>query len=180
MHQDPLEKLKALLSRTLEAGCTGAEAAAAMEAAQRIAARHNIDLASVRVDDGAAIVLETDRATLQAAACGTRRPYHEAIARVIIVCFGVRLVVWQFFDRCHRWREDGRRHRPVLLGLARRRAATPVFTIPYVLAGWRTARCNARPIVLLWVARWHHRHQPQGARGCFGPRRQSLRFGFGR
>ena len=91
MNKELIEKLKALLSKTQENGCTQAETEAAMAAAQRIAARNNIELASVRLDTGKPADIEITRTDLKSE-CMTRRPYHEAVAHVLVQCFDVKLL----------------------------------------------------------------------------------------
>lgn len=96
MSVDPkiLERIQALLNKTTENGCTEAEAQAAMEAAMRIANKHNLDLASVAPtgDEAKSTRLETDRANLTDERCKKRRPHHDPIASILIECFDVSFI----------------------------------------------------------------------------------------
>ena len=91
MNKELIGKLKALLAKTQENGCTQAETEAAMAAAQRIAARNNIELASVRLDTGKPADIDITKTDLTSK-CTTRRPYHEAVAHVLVQCFDVKLL----------------------------------------------------------------------------------------
>jgi hypothetical protein len=89
-----VERLQALLNKTTENGCTEAEAQTAMEAAQRIAIKHNLDLAQVLSSskDDKSGGLETDRVDLQDAKCSKRRPHHDPIASVLMAVFDVQFI----------------------------------------------------------------------------------------
>lgn len=92
--QKIVERIQALLNKTTDRGCTEAEAQAAMEAAMRIANKHNLDLASVVAtgDEAKGSKLETDRANLTDERCKKRRPHHDPIANVLQSCFDVTFI----------------------------------------------------------------------------------------
>lgn len=100
---DLLEKLSALLRKTTENGCTPQEAEAAMAAAQRIAAKNNVDLANLQdsadaVGQGGAIKVE--KSGLDSERCKTRRPHHRPIAFILMECFDVKFVWHGNGPRC--------------------------------------------------------------------------------
>lgn len=87
-----IETLKKILAKADPTrGATEAEANAAMAAAQRLAIKHNIDLASVSVDEPGPIKIETDRVDLGADGA-TRRPHYKPIARCLQNCFDIRVI----------------------------------------------------------------------------------------
>lgn len=87
-----IETLKKILAKADPTrGATEAEASAAMAAAQRLAIKHNIDLASVSVDEPGAIKIETDRVDLGGDG-STRRPHYKPIARCLQNCFDIRVI----------------------------------------------------------------------------------------
>lgn len=97
---DIVEKLQALLNKTTENGCTEAEAQAAMQAAQRLAIKHNLDLASVKVAGQTKDpIIETDRNDVQSKVAKTMRPHHLPVARVLQACFDIH-VVWHSGGAC--------------------------------------------------------------------------------
>lgn len=88
-----IETLKKILAKADPTrGATEAEAQAAMAAAQRLAIKHNIDLASVSVDnEPSSIKIETGRVDLGADGA-TRRPHYKPIARALQNCFDIRVI----------------------------------------------------------------------------------------
>lgn len=93
-----LEKLKKILARTDTArGATEAEVKTAMAMAQKLAAEHNIDLASVslegdvtvgKIDIGAGVVQTKTK---------YEAPYHLEILAVLNDCFGVRTIYQSYW-----------------------------------------------------------------------------------
>ena len=87
-----IETLKKILAKADPTrGATEAEASTAMAAAQRLAIKHNIDLASVSVDEPGAIKIETDRVDLGGDG-STRRPHYKPIARALQNCFDICVI----------------------------------------------------------------------------------------
>lgn len=59
-NEKTLNKIRALLSKTIENGCTEAEAMAALEIAQRLMIEHEIDINDLKLDEEKAIIMTSD------------------------------------------------------------------------------------------------------------------------
>ena len=59
-NEKTLNKIRALLAKTIENGCTEAEAMAAIEIAQKLMTEHEISLEDLKLEDEKAIVARSD------------------------------------------------------------------------------------------------------------------------
>lgn len=87
------EKLKKILNKAdASKNPSEEEVQTAMKMAQAMAIKHNIDLASIKVDEEESNGIETDRANLASKVGRTRRPHHDPLARVLMDCFQVKFI----------------------------------------------------------------------------------------
>ena len=93
MNSDIIDKLKKILARTEGNGATEAEMNTAMAMAQKLAVAHNIDLASIKVDEGDEDpAIETDRADLRSNLYRKVKAHHNPIAVLLMECFQVKFI----------------------------------------------------------------------------------------
>lgn len=129
---DVLTKIKKLLRRSEERGFTEAEADQALAAAQRLAARHAIDLAAVDVSEevGELEPFETEGFTPEGAGgneCSRRLPVtHQHVADILELYFSVRVVTSEYWKE-----EDDFRERRQKIELTGRRTAVSVGIYVY-------------------------------------------------
>lgn len=101
MNEDILAQLQKILAKADPSrGATEAEANSAMAMAQRLAIKHNIDLASVAATDAVgAPSFETDRADIDGET-ETRRLHHAPVAQALMECFDVAFIWRGSGSRC--------------------------------------------------------------------------------
>lgn len=104
VNQAVLEKLRKVLALATQ-GATQGEMEAAMARAKAIAAQHNIDLASVALEDPSKKKTTLDITTDEALTLGVafERKYHTCIFHLLDQIFGVKFITNRF--------KDGSRHR---------------------------------------------------------------------
>jgi len=95
MNQEIIEKIRKILVLANNAGATEGEVQSAMAQAKKIAMRHQIDIATVDLEDmskttNAGVAVATDNSVK--IHCKYERPYHRYIFRTLMDVFGVMII----------------------------------------------------------------------------------------